>query len=203
MAKEIATETATAMQQSFSDFFFDAFEGKLKSLSDYLKSFLSSVKRALANALGQQVSGSIISGIGSLFSNTLASSGSSGTPTYHPSLNPGGTQVAHTGGTVRRFIPVFHAGGLNNDERVVINRVGERYITEEQNEWLTNIARSMDGTSQPIVDVQVNIDNKTGLDVKQRETQTQWDGKRMIKNVMIELADKDRTIKNIYGIKDI
>ncbi len=203
MAKEIATETATAMQQSFSDFFFDAFEGKLKSLSDYLNSFLSSVKRAMANALGQQVTGSIISGIGSLFGSTPASSGSSGTPTYHPSLNPGGTQVAHTGGTVRRYIPVFHAGGLNSDERMVINRVGERYITEEQNEWLTNIARSMDGTSQPIVTVQVNIDNKTGLDVKQRETQTQWDGKRMIKNVMIELADKDRTIKNIYGIKDI
>ena len=51
-AQQLAKDTAQAMQQSFSDFFFDAFTLQLKSLADYLNSFYRSVARSLANYLG-------------------------------------------------------------------------------------------------------------------------------------------------------
>lgn len=50
--QQLAQDTAQAMQQSFSDFFFDAFTLQLKSLADYLNAFFRSVARALANYLG-------------------------------------------------------------------------------------------------------------------------------------------------------
>ncbi len=161
---EIARQTAQGMEQAFSDFFFDAFQGKMQSLSDYLNAFLMSVQRALANALSQQITG----GIGGLFGGSgsengggwlssilkvgisfLSSSltGSVGIP-MNANYVPG---IHHSGGTVRRYVPVFHAGGLNADERLVINRVGERYITEEQNAWLTRLAKTAEG--QPSTNV--------------------------------------------------
>lgn len=65
---DVAQSTAQAMQQAFSDFFFDAFTGKLKTLGDYVTSFCNAVSRAVANALSQQMSAGISGGIGQLFS---------------------------------------------------------------------------------------------------------------------------------------
>lgn len=54
----------------------------------------------------------------------------------------------HMGGNVMAYIPRRHSGGLRENERLTINKVNERYITEEQNEWLTAIAKKMDSKDQ-------------------------------------------------------
>jgi len=56
----LATATAQAMESSFSDFFFDAMQGKLKSFRDYVNSFLSSIDRAITNVLAQKTVTSIL-----------------------------------------------------------------------------------------------------------------------------------------------
>lgn len=54
----------------------------------------------------------------------------------------------HRGGNVTAYIPRRHFGGLRENERLTINKVNERYITEEQNAWLTGIAKKMDSGAQ-------------------------------------------------------
>jgi hypothetical protein len=55
-----AESTADAMQKTFSDVFFDAFEGKLKTLGDYLTAFTSSMNRAIADFLSKKFTGELI-----------------------------------------------------------------------------------------------------------------------------------------------
>lgn len=189
---EIAKESAQAMENAFSDFFFDAFQGKLQSLADYLNSFLTSVHRALANALGQQMSTGLTSLVQGIFSSGTLSSTVTGSFGIPSSANyvPG---VHHSGGIVRKYVPVFHAGGLNDDERVVINKVGERYITQEQNEWLTRVAKTTQGT-QPRVSLIVN--NNTGQPVTARQETTQVNAQETVVTLWL-----DAYVRNAYGLK--
>jgi hypothetical protein len=56
----LAKDTAQAMQQSFSDFFFDAMQGKMKNFGDYTRAFLGSIERAIANVMAQKLTSSIV-----------------------------------------------------------------------------------------------------------------------------------------------
>ena len=65
IAYETVRGTAKAMEGAFSDFFFDAMTGKLKTLKDYVGSFLNSMARAVSETLSrllmQQALGSLTS----------------------------------------------------------------------------------------------------------------------------------------------
>lgn len=50
---ELSQRTADALEQNFSDFFFDSFTGQLKDMGDYWEAFLTSMKRAWADIMGQ------------------------------------------------------------------------------------------------------------------------------------------------------
>lgn len=60
--QQLAQDTAQAMQQAFSDFFFDLFTLELKSLGDYLNAFFRSVARALANYMSASFMGFLFPG---------------------------------------------------------------------------------------------------------------------------------------------
>jgi len=60
---ELNKELADDIQNVWSDFFFDAMEGKLDSLSDYFKAFATSVKRNIADIFGTQMSNWMMGGI--------------------------------------------------------------------------------------------------------------------------------------------
>jgi hypothetical protein len=61
--EEIWSETARNMQNAFSDFFYDAITGQLKTLEDYILSFANSMARTLSNIL----SGMLWQGIFTMF----------------------------------------------------------------------------------------------------------------------------------------
>lgn len=63
-AKQMALETARAMETAFSDVFFDMIEGRFKSLHDYLVNFSHTVNRAMADVAGQWVTGKITGMLG-------------------------------------------------------------------------------------------------------------------------------------------
>ena len=158
---DVAKETAQAMQDAFSDFFFDAVRGKFKNLGDYIDSFLNSVARSLTNVLAQMAAAGIVSGVKGLIPRigagyAIAETGLTG--------YGGAAGGYHSGGAVGKeasfyrvipsaaltdILPRRHSGGLASDERLVINKVNERYITAEQNAWLTAIAQSAGGRNQP------------------------------------------------------
>jgi lambda family phage tail tape measure protein len=50
---DLTQRTAEAMEQNFSDFFFNAITGKLKTLNDFATSILNSIARAAADVMGQ------------------------------------------------------------------------------------------------------------------------------------------------------
>lgn len=60
---EIIKDSARSMHSSFSDLFFDAIVGDLKSFSDYLNSFFRSISRIISNYMAEQL---VISGMGQL-----------------------------------------------------------------------------------------------------------------------------------------
>ena len=74
---KLSERTAWAMQENFSNVFFDAMTGELKTFGDYAKSILTSIQRAIADISAQMVTeglfgkdmkgGGWISGLGSLF----------------------------------------------------------------------------------------------------------------------------------------
>lgn len=50
---ELSERTAERMQDNFSNFFFDAFRGELKSLEDYASAIFESIQRGMADMAGQ------------------------------------------------------------------------------------------------------------------------------------------------------
>ena len=201
MAKDIAKETAQAMQQAFSDFFFDAFEGKMKSLADYLNSFLSSVKRALANVLGQQVTGAIFRGVGSLVGGFSGGSPSTVAMDYETGIGYTlsktyvATPIQHGGGFPHearqfRLIPRFHTG-VGPDEVLSVIRKDEAVFTQGQLKALGN------AIAKP-PNIKIEIHNNTGQPIKVEQQNVKVNPSEVIVPVVI-----DAIKRNVGGVRDI
>jgi len=140
------------------------FDGMTDALTDFVvdgkfkfTDFANSVIRDLVRiAIQQQVTGPLASGMSGL----LGGSGGATASIFDLFSWAGPGSGFHQGGTVggppsfyrlvpsaalTDLLPRRHGGGLAPDERLVINKVNERYISEEQNEWLTGVARAMSG----------------------------------------------------------
>ena len=61
---ELSQRTADAMEQNFSDLFFDMWSGELKSLEDYFKAFTDSIGRMFADLMGQFAKQAIFGALG-------------------------------------------------------------------------------------------------------------------------------------------
>ena len=109
--EDMAYESAMAMQNSFSDLFFDAMMGDLHTLSDYWKSFTTSIRCMIANMASMWLMFSVFNmgGIG------LAS-------------HQGGLIKAHSGGLIKKM----HSGGQNlkSDETIRILKDHEYVIKD-------------------------------------------------------------------------
>ncbi|OPY15248.1 MAG: hypothetical protein A4E66_00167 [Syntrophus sp. PtaB.Bin001] len=70
--REMARQTAQAMQDSFAEFFFDVLEGKFSSLHDYIKGFATSVNKILANTLAKAATDSIVNSGSSLLGSGIS-----------------------------------------------------------------------------------------------------------------------------------
>jgi hypothetical protein len=137
--------------------------GVFKDLLGGLGNILGSIVQGIAGFIGGLFhQGGLVMHAGGLIP-SLSSSGSTST------LSSSGL----TGGS-RYYVPRFHIGGLADDERFTINKVGERYITEEQNSWLTKIANSVKGGGSVTVNVPITVDR---------------DNKRMISELRSEIEE--------------
>ena len=153
---KLAQDAAQAMEQAFSDFFFDVFTGKLKHFSDYLKSFFDAVARAMANAMAQKTSVAIASGIANIWG------GGSSTMT-NASTGSEGLTVGHTGGYIMHaggLIPRFHIGGLASDERPIIAQTGEGVLSRKGMAAFDRLNQGGDMGGGKVPNFIVNVENK-------------------------------------------
>jgi hypothetical protein len=87
---ELSQRTAEAMEQNFSDFYFDVMMGKYRDLGDYAEAVFRSIVRAQADIMGQQTREALFGTGGG--SGLLSSAGS-----WLGSLFSGGSNYAGAG----------------------------------------------------------------------------------------------------------
>lgn len=171
----LSERTADAIEQNFSDLFFDAFTGKLDSLSDYAEAVFTSITRASSDVMGQmmkemifgtgkQGSGGFIKGVGEFFS--FLSSGNS----------------------------PFAEGGWINEPILGIGKSGRRYTLGERESELV-IPRSKMGATQSVVQNQISltiqaVDAASFVELAGRNPQA------IIGPLMEELAGGNRSLRS-------
>jgi hypothetical protein len=132
---QLAQDAAKAMQQSFSDLFFDAMQGNLKSAMDYWRAFVSSIERMLSDLLAKQLVQKIFMpkdqsnelgkglGGGDGLKNLVNAAGS----WLSNLLSPGGKNPWGVGPGMPGSSLEFHSGGI----------VGETYVPTRPMPWST------------------------------------------------------------------
>jgi tape measure domain-containing protein len=173
--RDIASETANAMQSSFSDLFFDGLHGELKSLGDYFQSFVDSILRAWSNAMAQMITSQIMNGafgswLGGLF---------------------GGGGATAAAGAAGAAMPAYASGGSYGPGPMIVGEKGPELM----------IPRSS-GTIIPNdklggVNVTVNVINNSGPPVNAKTTAPQFDGKQYVVGVVLEALNN-----NTAGMRD-
>jgi lambda family phage tail tape measure protein len=121
--KQVAQQLVDSMSTSFSNFFFDAFSGQLKTAQDYFKAFGDAVMKIIADITARLITLWIIEQIVG-----IATSGASTAAGAAGSIAMGGTRAVmsmHTGGQVKRA----HTGMLASDEVPIIAQTGEGVIS--------------------------------------------------------------------------
>jgi hypothetical protein len=159
--------------------FFDYASDKFMDFGDLAQSILHDIYMAMVRA---QIIEPIVKGVSGYFT---------------PSTPNASLTVAtprHQGG----IIPRFHGGGLNSDERLAINKVGERYITKEQNEWLSGMANKMNNNSAP-QKITVKMENQSGVPLEGEQTGSSFDIDEHIVNVVIKKMRSSPSYRNAIG----
>ena len=153
---EFSQRTAEAMEQNFSDFFFDVFTGKFDSLQDYIIGILRSIQRASADILGQMTKdwlfgatgsgGAFKSGLSWLFSGISGFYGggmNTGAPTH---IGAGGTSAFGMAGGGKFKKDEWHVVGEKGPELIY---TGDKSGTVIPNDQAQNILQNFNMPSLP------------------------------------------------------
>jgi lambda family phage tail tape measure protein len=118
----LSERTAEAMEQNFSNLFFDAWKGELKSAEDYFNAFTDSIGRMFSDLAGQMMkqalfgSGGSGQPVGGLFGALIgaAGSGSAAAAAKGAVFGPGGLERFAAGGVVTRptMFPFARGAGV-------------------------------------------------------------------------------------------
>jgi hypothetical protein len=196
----MARETAYAMESSFTDFFFDAFKGNLKSLSDYFTSFSNSILRAMSNIMAQQVAMGLMTSAGSAFSGMSFGGGAAagaGAASAGGIQQAGNAPILNANGNVLRGgFQAFATGGIVN--KPTLGLVGEGRYNEA-------IVPLPDGRRIPVEmkggaaapNVVVNVVNQTGQQANARQEQPQWNGREWVIGIVLTAMQR-----NEMGMRD-
>jgi len=169
---QLSERTAWAMQENFSNVFFDAMTGELKNFGDYAKSILTSIQRAIADITSQMVTeglfgknmqgGGWLGSLGSLFG---GGSASVNTPTVRG--GQGGGYGFASGGYIGEPVKGF---GMTS---------GKSYEFHP-NEVVTPVGKMGSG-----VQVDVNVVNNLGQEADVSQTSSWMSPERMVTDIIL------------------
>jgi lambda family phage tail tape measure protein len=151
---EIVNSVTQGMTSAFESF-FDYTSDKFMNFKELALNVLNDIQKALTRTL---IIEPIVQGFMGLF--TPASVGE-----WQGPLQPG--QTYHQGGQIT-YVPRFDTGGEN---RLVMAKIGERFITREQNEWLTSQAKTnkKEDKQKQIISISINaVDARSFADLVNR-----------------------------------
>jgi len=167
---DLSQRTAEAMEQNFSDYYFDVMRGEFDDLGDYANAMLKSIQRATADVMGQMTKealfgkgssgGGLISGIGN----------------WLGGLFGGGRQH---GGSVDPY--KTYLVGEKGPELLYMGSKGGRVIPSRQ----TALAPS----------IQVNVINETGEQMTARQGSIRFDGQKYVAEVHIDKMINSRSYR--------
>lgn len=140
---DLTQETAESMRSTFSDVFFDAMTGELKSFKDYANAIFESIARSMSDLLAKQLTEG-------LFNTGAAGGGAAGGGSFFGMLGTLFAGLFHKGGIVGRDDPVrrqvpaaafigaprLHAGLIPGEYPAILKR-GEAVFTPNQLKALT------------------------------------------------------------------
>ncbi len=175
---QLSQRTAEAMQDNFSDLFFDAMKGELKSLEDYANAIMDSILRAASDMAGQLATQAIFGpgavggtgGGGGLFGWIAGLFGGGGGSAMSQSTAL--ALVRHAGGAVdgsgpHRQIPAWMIaaaprlhGGLAPDEYPAVLQRGERVLSRRE-------------AARPAANITVNVQAPGGRIERESQVQLQ------------------------------
>lgn len=167
--QDLAFDTANAMHDAFSDFFFDAFTGELKTLNDYLQVFLKGIARSVSNVFAEMAA----QGIMGMFK--------SGGVT--PAIEAGGGAL--TGG----YTPTRAFGGpVSAGVGYLIGERGpELFLPRQSGTIIPN--NQVQGAAPKLV---VNITNKSGAPAAVNQQNTRFNGREWVVDVVLDAALNNR-----------
>ncbi len=117
--REMAVETAQAMQDSFSDYFFDVIEGRFNTLEDVLTAFAHKINQILADIMARTAVNYVYNGLSSGLSSLIGAGASllggwSGGGETTGASTGGGTITTQYGTS---FGATMHSGGLPGEAK--------------------------------------------------------------------------------------
>jgi hypothetical protein len=200
---QMSERTSKAMERNFSDFFFEAFTGKLRTLSDYMTAIFESIARAVSDILGQALANSLfgkmsgfnLSDLGRWLGKLYGGGGD-----VYGGYEPGpygygsdygsGRTVGETSAPIRKASPALFInaprlhGGLRPDEYPAILQQGERVLSRSE-------VSSKASRQAQAPDVIVNINNKSGTDIKQGSQSVSFKAGRWVVDVVLDAIHRD------------
>jgi len=228
--KQVVGDFASVSKDSIGTVFKDLKKGELKNFADYFTDFCDKLSDKWIDMLSEMLTNWIVTGnmmksastggegaFGGLLgmaAKLLGFGGASTEANYSSALggidwrlNAGETAAMgyHAGGIVGKeasfakavpsstfaSAPRYH-NGLQPSEFPAILKKGEGVFTEGQMEAMSA------GNAPTLV---VNVENKTGSQVKATQSQPSFDGKKYIRTVILELADSDMAVRQKFGAR--
>ena len=174
--------------------FFDFTSDNFMRLGDTIKNVLSAIYKEIIKVLIlKPLMGAISSGLGSLFGSIGGGASGGGM------LMSDAWTVGHTGGlvTARGIIPRYHAGGLAGDEIPAILQTGEGVVSRKGMKNLEALNNATLGGGKGDTNVNIVVNNKTGLPFNLKQTGQQVDERTKFKTLYLELIHSDPDFKRM------
>jgi hypothetical protein len=193
---------------SFQSGFFDLFKGGIDDMGDAFNQFCDNMTQSFLRAISNMITNYMLFGnlmgtyetgagllgwIGRIIGAGGASAaGASAAGASAGGASAGGASAAGAAGASAVGAMGLQGGGWITEPIYGIGQSGRRYTFAERGPELVTPGSKVGGPT-----VIVHIENKTGLQLKNRETDMTWDGRRWVKNTILELAVTDMDIRGL------
>ncbi len=190
----------TNMENSFADFFdfmsdgFMDFEKLAKNVlhTIYMELLKNIVLKQILNGLFGSLPGQ--GGLGSIIAGWFG--GGSGSSVSGGVVN---SNVLTSFADKFTFLGRASGGTVSLNTPYIVGESGPELFVPNTSGSIIPNNRLATASAPPML--VVNVENKTGSQVKATQSQPQFDGKKWIRTVMLELANQDMSIRSKYGVR--